>query len=283
MISQQIHRASVKLRTRAVRGLMRSDVLSRAHQRRRLLPVDAILSRGELHVLGGLGVRRRLSAAHFPFWGPHAYAILTGEHELMVQEALRRSVAPGMTVFDVGADIGFFSILSAGLAGPTGRVEAFEPVEASAQAVRVNAVLNGLQNVSVHRVAVSDHEGRETLLVREEDSWSHLVDRAPNADARERVSVRLVSLDEEIAKGALPPPDVVKIDVEGSEGAVLRGLERTLSSRRVVVICELHETNAEVLELFEGVGYSIENLDGTEPVRDAGHIHIIARPRTVSP
>jgi FkbM family methyltransferase len=204
---------------------------------------------------------------------------LTGEHELMVQEALRRSVAPGMTVFDVGADIGFFSILSAGLAGPRGRVEAFEPVPASAEAVRVNATLNGFENLSVHRVAVSDHEGSEMLVVRAEHSWSHLSDRAPQAAAHARVPVALISLDEQIARGALPAPDLVKIDVEGSEGAVLRGLTRTLAARPVVVICELHETNAEVVELLSSLGYSIENLDGTEPVLDAGHIHILARRR----
>jgi FkbM family methyltransferase len=268
MIGRTLYDARVKLRTRAFRALMRSDALRKA-------PLRAILARGEVHVLGGLGVRRRLSAAHFPLWGPHARAILSGEHELMVQEALRRSVAPGMTVFDIGADIGFFSILSAGLAGPSGRVLAFEPVAASAEAVRVNAALNGLRNVSVHRVAVSDHDGRETLLVK--GAWSHLSDRAPHAAAVERVDVELVALDEQIAGGALPAPDVIKIDVEGSEGAVLRGLQHTLSSRPVVVICELHETNAEVLELLRRVGYSVENLDGTEPVLDAGPIHILAR------
>jgi FkbM family methyltransferase len=281
MIRQQASGAAVKLRTRALRALTRavaSGVLPDGVGHGRLAAVEAILGRGEVHVLGGLGVRRRLSAAHFPYWGPHAYGILSGQHEPMVQEALRRSVAPGMTVFDVGSDIGFFSILSAGLAGPAGRVEAFEPVAASAEAVAVNAALNGFENVSVHRVAVSDHAGRETLLVQVEHSWSHLVDRGPHANTRERIPVEVISLDERIAAGALPPPDVVKIDVEGSEGAVLRGLSRTLRTRPVVVICELHETNAEVLELLDGAGYRAENLDGPGPVLDAGPVHILARP-----
>ena len=281
MTRQQIHDTGVKLRTRAFWALLRLpsfDAL-RSNQRRRIASVDAILGRGELQILGGLGVGRRLSAAHFPYLGPHGYAILTGQHEPMVQEALRRSVAPGMTIFDIGADVGFFSILSAGLAGPTGRVEAFEPVPASAEAVRINAALNGFENVSVHRVALSDHESRETLLVVADHSWSHLSDRGNHVDTRERIEVQLICLDEQIAQGALPAPDVVKIDVEGSEGAVLRGLSRTLRSRPVVVICELHETNAEVAELLASLDYSMENLDGTEPVLDAGPVHILARPR----
>jgi len=48
------------------------------------------VARGEVQVLGGLAVRRRLSAAHFPYLGPHGYAILTGQHETMVQEVLLR-------------------------------------------------------------------------------------------------------------------------------------------------------------------------------------------------
>jgi FkbM family methyltransferase len=278
MIRQQVRDTGVKLRTRAFWALLRlSPFDALRHSRDRIAAVDAVLGRGEVQVLGGLAVGRRLSAAHFPYLGPHGYGILTGQHEPMVQEALRRTVAPGMTIFDVGADIGFFSILSAGLTGPAGRVEAFEPVPASAQAVRTNAALNGLENVSLHHVAVSDHESRETLLVVADNSWSHLSDRGNHVDTRERIEVGLVCLDDQIESGALPPPDVVKIDVEGSEAAVLRGLARTLDSRPVAVICELHETNAEVLELLASLGYSAENLDGPEPPLEAGHVHILAR------
>jgi FkbM family methyltransferase len=281
MIRQRIQDTGVKLRTRAFVALLllpSFDAL-RSTNRRRVASADAILGKGEVQILGGLGVGRRLSAAHFAYLGPHGYAILTGQHEPMVQEALRRTVAPGMTIFDVGADVGFFSILSAGLAGPGGHVEAFEPVPASAEAVRVNAALNGFENVSVHRVAVSDHVSRETLLVVADHSWSHLSDRGNHVDTRERIEVELVCLDDQIASGALPAPDVVKIDVEGSEGAVLRGLTRTLSSRPVTVICELHETNAEVLVLLKELGYVVENLDGPGPALEAGHVHILARRR----
>ncbi len=272
---------ATKLRTRALRALTRvaaSERIPGGLDHRRLAPVEAILARGEVHVLGGLGVRRRLSAAHFPYWGPHAYGMLTGEHEPMVQEALRRSVAPGMTVFDVGADIGFFSLLSAGLAGPSGRVEAFEPVAASAEAVRVNAALNDFDNVAVHQLAVGDHAGRETLLVQADHSWSHLSDRGEHGNTRERTPVAVICLDEQIAAGLLPVPHVVKIDVEGSEGAVLRGLSKTLSAHRVTIICELHETNAQVVELLGGMGYEAENLDGPKAVINAGPVHVLARP-----
>src|SRR5207302_835818 len=150
-----------------------------------------------------------------------------------------------------------------------------EPVPASAQAVSVNAELNGFRTISVHNVAVSDHAGRGELLINREDSWSHLAERGWHPKTRRRLVVDLVALDDEIARGAIPPPDVVKIDVEGSEIAVLRGLARTLSSRLVAIVCEVHETNDELIALMNEIRYAVENLDGTAPVADAGPIHVL--------
>jgi FkbM family methyltransferase len=152
-------------------------------------------------------------------------------------------------------------------------------VAASAAAVRANAALNGFDWIRVHEVAVGEAAGGGELLVTGERSWSHLADRGWHAGTRERVQVAVVALDELIGSGNLPPPDVVKIDVEGSEVAVLRGLCGTLRDRDVVVICELHETNAEVLGLLESLGYEAENLDGVEPVATAGPVHLLARRR----
>lgn len=240
----------------------------------------ALFTGGTVTITSGPAGRLLLDSTYLPLDHPLGYGLLRGVVETSVQEALRRSVAPGMTVFDVGADIGFFSILAARLTGADGRVEAFEPVPSSARAVRANAALNGFANIAVHEVAAADHEAREELLVQHVSSWSHLAERGPHASTRERRAVEVIRLDERIARGELPAPDVVKVDVEGSEVAVLRGLSRTLAARPVAVICELHETNREVLELLSEIGYEVENLDGTAPVLEAGPVHILARRRS---
>jgi FkbM family methyltransferase len=237
------------------------------------------LSGGWVKVPGGAGFGLRLSTEHLPIAHHQGYGLIRGVLEPGVQEALRREVRPGAVVYDIGANIGFFSLLSARLAGPDGRVEAFEPVPASAMAVRANAALNGFPTIAVHNVAVSDRHGSGTFLVPVESGWSHLADRGWHESTRRQLDVALVALDDQIARELLPPPDVVKIDVEGSEIAVLRGLSETLRSRSVVIVCELHETNVEILELMHEIGYAVENLDGTEPVAYAGPIHVLARPR----
>ena len=230
-------------------------------------------------VSGGAAGRLLLSTDHLPLGHPQAHGLLTGVLEPSVQEALRRHVGPGATVFDIGADIGFFSILSARLAGSRGRVEAFEPVPASAAAISANARLNGFgDRVTVHETAVSDREGRASFLVGADPTWSHLSDRGEDARATARLEVPVIALDERIGGGELPIPHVVKLDVEGSEIAVLTGLSRTLDAHRPVVICELHETNREIVELLTAHGYTVENLDGTAPVLEAGAVHILGRP-----
>jgi FkbM family methyltransferase len=240
---------------------------------------ERLLRGGSVTVAGGAAARLLLSSDHLPLGHSQGYGLVRGVLEPSVQEALRRHVGPGAVVFDVGADIGFFSLLSARLAGPSGRVEAFEPVPASAAAVTANARLNGFgERITVHQVAVSDHEGCATLLLGVDRTWSHLSERGLSPSARTPIDVRVIRLDDRIAAGELPLPDVVKLDVEGSEIAVLGGLSRTLRAHRPVVICELHETNGEVVALLSDHGYTVENLDGTAPVLDAGAVHVLGRP-----
>jgi FkbM family methyltransferase len=237
--------------------------------------VQAMLGKGAIQVRGGAGFGLRLSTAHLPVDHVQGYGLVRGVLEPSVQEALRRHVYPGAVVYDIGANIGFFSLLCARFAGPQGRVESFEPVPASATAVRANATLNEFSTITVHELAVSDHEAREALLVVGEHSQSFLADRGGHPDVRRQIDVSVVALDNEIANGSIPAPDVVKIDVEGSEIAVLRGLNETLRSREVTIICELHETNNELLGLGGELGYSCQNLDGTAPIATAGPIHVL--------
>jgi FkbM family methyltransferase len=237
-----------------------------------------LLGGGFVRVAAGAGAKLRLSSDHLPYNHAQGHGLIRGVLEPEVQEALRRHVFLGAVVYDVGANLGFFTILSARLTGPDGRVDAFEPVPQCADAVRANAALNGFGAVHVHELAAGEHDRDAELLVPGEHAWAHLADRGRHWDTRYAVTVPVRSLDALIASGELPPPDVIKLDVEGSEIAVLRGLAQTLRAHAVVVVCELHETNAEVLALMESLGYTVENLEGPEPVADAGPVHVLIRP-----
>jgi hypothetical protein len=91
--------------------------------------------------------------------------------------------------------------------------------------------------------------------------------------------VELVAIDDLVAAGRVPPPDVVKIDVEGAELAVLAGMRETLARHRPAIICELHDTHAPFVAFMAQCGYRLINLEGTIPVGETGaSAHALALP-----
>ncbi|MBA2347556.1 MAG: FkbM family methyltransferase [Solirubrobacterales bacterium] len=238
-----------------------------------------LFARGEVGVVGGLALGLRFPARALPPGHAHTRQLLRGELEVPVQEALRRSLPEGGVLWDVGANVGFFSLLGARLVGEAGRVVAWEPVTAVAELAREAALRSGLEaRVEVRSEAVGAAVGSEELLVCEDASWSHLASRGNVAGTRV-TEVSVTTLDAALSGGARPP-DVVKLDVEGSEADVLRGGRELLASHGPVLVIELHDTAAEVCDLLAAAGYLAERLDGQGPARDAPpHAHLLARPR----
>lgn len=210
----------------------------------------------------------------------------SGTNELPVQEALAEVVRPGDVVYDIGANVGFFSIISARLTGETGRVIAFEPVPANADLVRRNAELNDLGNITVVEKAVSDHSGSGELVLAEYSGGAALSTTTPPPDAAGSIEVELVTVDAAVAAGELPAPDVVKIDVEGVELEVLRGMSETLRRDRPIVICEIDDGTREgydrkhdsCVEYVRSIGYDVTPLADSYPVGEWIVGHFLARP-----
>jgi FkbM family methyltransferase len=216
---------------------------------------------------GGLAFDMR----HLPIAHAHIGSIAGGNLESAVQEAMIRHLGRGGVFYDVGANLGFFSLLAAHISGlDAGRVYAFEAAPDNAEAIRVNAALNAIANIEVLAVAVSDHAGRGRLQVVDDQSWSKLVDYGEHPFTERVIEVELVAIDDLVAAGRLPPPDVVKIDVEGAELAVLRGMRETIERHRPAIICELHDTHADFVTFMVQCGYRLINLEGTIAVREAG-------------
>ncbi len=156
----------------------------------------------------------------------------TGVHERHVQEALADLLRPGMTFWDVGAHIGFFSLLAARLVTSAGRVEAFEPFPPNRVRLEASLVLNHATNVRVHPVALAAVSGTASLHTGASSLMGSLV-----RGGRPSIPVRCARADD--AMLAIPAPDVVKVDVEGAELDVLRGAGGMLASVRPTVVVEL--------------------------------------------
>lgn len=235
-----------------------------------------LLRNRDLTILSGAaaGARINLGGSYLQY--------LTGDVEPVVQDTLSKVVKPGQVVYDVGANIGFFTIICSRLVGPGGRVYAFEPMPESAATLRHNVALNSLGNAVVVEKAASSAVGHAQLLISEWSAFHALKAEgiSPPEHARGAVEVETVTLDEFVSAGNARAPDVVKIDVEGAELEVINGMSATLASERPLLICELHGTNADFVRLIEARGYQAVALGDDEPLVDAHwNTHAIAWPR----
>jgi FkbM family methyltransferase len=267
-------------RTRLVWLLMRvvpHERMSRWAARGLLKPLAPLTGRGELAILGGLAVGLRIDARAFKPWGAQAYAVLTGTHEIQVQQAIVRSARAGDHVWDVGANIGYLALVAARIVGPTGRVVAIEPDAQCAAAIRTNAALNDLQAIEVVEAAAAQSSGTADLVVVRDRLWTRLASVGDHHESEQLVNVETVALDD--VPG--PAPTLVKIDVEGAELEVIAGMQRLLRDARPLVVCEMHGLNAEFCAAMRAAGYAVSNLDGPEPVEEAGvNVHALCTPLT---
>ncbi len=140
---------------------------------------------------------------------------------------VRESLRPGMRFVDVGAHVGYFSVLAGRLVGPDGVVFAFEPHPRNFELLLANVWRNGLANVLCFPWAVGDSCGFATLYEAEGNSGDHRLYRSDD-DERATLPVRLVALD--ALPAIRPPVDFVKLDVQGAEAAAIRGMEQLLAS-----------------------------------------------------
>jgi len=187
-----------------------------------------------------------------------------GTVERHVQQAIADNLKTGDVFYDVGANIGFFSMLAARLVGPKGRVHAFEPEPRNAAAIHRNAGLNSFANITVHEAAVADTDGTIKLIVTEHPGGATIDADSAGADAQHTIEVRSLTLDSLKAD----PPTFVKIDVEGAEPAALRGMTRLAAEHRPLLLVEaddpdqqkLRDKVAELTGILEAMDYAVAEL-----------------------
>jgi len=194
-----------------------------------------------------------------------------GAVEPEVQDALSRHLRPGMTFYDIGANIGFFSLLAARLVEPAGRVVSFEADPEVAARLREHVARNDFTVGTVEQKAVWS-ESRTVLFARADAGSSpdrglgHVVGAADG----NTIPITAVSLDEYARASA--PPDFLKCDVEGAEVEVFRGAATLLREKHPIILCEMHsEENSRVLmEQWSALGYRCQ---------PCGQHHLLALPR----
>ncbi|MCX7848136.1 MAG: FkbM family methyltransferase [bacterium] len=199
--------------------------------------------------------------------------ILHGIYECDETAFVLRTVKPGMTVIDLGANIGYFTLLMADLVGPDGRVYAFEPLPRNVALLRRSVRENKLQRrVIVIAAAVAGREGRAQVVVpRHSTNWggAYLAEKgAPRLSHHDLVQVRALTLDSVDIRRRV---DFIKADIEGAEYLALQGAAQLLRRDRPVVMCECNPvqlqrvsgvTPQELVAVMHDFGYSSWQLRG---------------------
>lgn len=209
----------------------------------------------------------------------------TGENELPVQMALAGLIRPGMVFYDVGANAGFFSVLAGRMVGSRGMVVAFEPVPGNAALVRRNAHLNRMTWITVLQSAVAATSGSEELVLAAYAGGGALESAGLPPDAVGRITVATIALDDLVAGGSVPPPSVVKVDVEGAEQDVLLGMRAVLAEHRPSLVLEFDGPTVEDVErklvackeILQEFGYAVEPLPDSYAITWIVR-HVVAQP-----
>jgi FkbM family methyltransferase len=194
---------------------------------------------------------------------PEDKGIWTGTYEIDFATRLAAQVKPGAVAYDAGSWHGFF----AGVMAAQGAVQvhAFEPLPANAERIRRLMALNPDMPITLHDCAVGACDTEMDLMVMPETSMAKLDVSTFQADktSATRVRVRVRSIDSLVAEGTVPPPQLIKIDVEGAEAMVLAGARKTIRGHQPVIFAEVHSPAllAECQGLLESEGYRVEPTD----------------------
>jgi len=187
-----------------------------------------------------------------------------GVREPGVLKFAQDNIGRGSTVFDVGAHLGEWSLLFSELVGPSGRVVAFEPDPVARASLKKNLEMNGISNVTVEEECVSDKTGKAVLRAERFGSGlSSIVSPHGRGTGYHELEVRSTTLDEYCEAHGLSP-DWIKIDAEGSEPLIVRGMRRLIEDRHPQAILEFHSDGLTEEEKSEAWSIVTEWASGVE-------------------
>ena len=181
-----------------------------------------------------------------------------GGYEGSKQAIIKSSVRPGSVFYDIGANVGFYTVLASRLVGGTGKVVSFEPVPRNVTFLNRHIMINSICNATVCEAAVGESTGSAKFSLGERWAMGRLSHQG-------ELNVALVSIDDCVARG-MTPPNYMKIDVEGAEANVLRGATLTLAHSRPIIFLATHNEQAEAhcKHLLGEAKYRVSLLEPSE-------------------
>lgn len=216
------------------------------------LPLSLIPAETQLPIMQGALRGRRWIV------GSSNHGCWLGSYEHNQQILLAKYLKEGDVIFDIGAHVGFYSLLGSVLVGGRGQVIAFEPAPKNLNYLKKHLQINSVINVEVVEAAVSDRHGHVRLSSGPSSSMWHI-------DAQGELEVQTVSLDELVLNAKLPPPNVIKMDIEGAEFLALNGSARVVKEFHPVLLLSTHgiDVHQKCCRFLKSAGYRLTPIGQT--------------------
>lgn len=185
---------------------------------------------------------------------------------------LKKVLRTGMTVMDVGANIGLYSIFASRLVGSHGKIIAIEPSQREFGRLTDNLTLNSAHNVCAMRVACSNYSGEADIVIAADGKEGHNTLGSlsyASAKVKEVQRVRIERLDDLVEREEVARVDVLKLDIEGAELFALLGAAKILEHFRPIILIELSDRTLErqgcstfqIWDLLVSYGYTLFTID----------------------
>jgi len=203
--------------------------------------------------------------------GSATHGCWLGSYEYHKQKALQKELEIGDVVYDIGANVGFYSLLASVLVGETGHVYSFEPFPENLRELRRHLEMNRITNCTVVDAAVSSADGQAIFDPSDDRCTGRLA-------ANGSIPVRTVALDGLVLRKEIRPPTLLKIDIEGAELECLQGASNSIQEYRPLIFLATHgqEIHSSCTELLTNWNYQLVSLDG-KPLESTDEI--VARPK----
>lgn len=223
-------------------------------------------------------------------------AIFSNGYEVPESKFMERFLKPGMTVLDIGAHHGYFTLLSARQVGSSGSVISFEPSPREFKRLLTHVRINSCGNVRAEPIALGDKQERSKLfVVQGRDTGCNSLRPPDVSEPTTPLEVSTHTLDGYMAETGTKRVDFIKMDVEGAELAVLRGAEDLLARHpRPVILCEVDDRRTRpwgygkqaVLDLLRSLRFRWFGLDANGnlvPIEETQSYNLVAIPEEVVP
>jgi len=212
------------------------------------------------------------------FAAPIAFDRAFGVYEYWMTRLFHNIIKEGMTILDIGAHKGTYSVLFASLMNDKGKVLAFEPDPANCSWIKKNIQVNSYRCIETHPIALSDNDGDATFYAAD-GLGSLFANPGSRAPSKGTITVQTRKLDNVLQEENISDVDIIKIDVEGADLLVLKGAEETLRSMDLSLLMDvdvhMNSERKELFELLKSCGFEIYRIGKKlDPIEDAAQLFL---------